>query len=117
MIGRMIKTANSDPQIARRGRFIDIAFAIDRGDERRVIRVDHGKISESADAEPAFMLRAGRDAWDDFAEPVPPIGAHDILALLEGGRLDIEGDVLVLFRNLFFVKLLLEKGRGTGVTS
>ncbi len=115
MICEIIDRANADPLVVGKCRFINMAFAIEGETERTVIRVDHGRISAATDARPDFTLRASDDAWADFVQPVPPRGAHDVLALLEGDRLTIDGDALILFRNLMFVKLLMEKARNEEV--
>lgn len=118
MVEEMIARANADAQLKRRGKFVDVAFELGVGDERWLITVDKGTVfaaPRSASAtKPQFSIRAGRDAWDDFRKPVPPPGTHDILALFEGERLEIDGDILPLMRNLMFIKLVLQKARMSG---
>ncbi len=117
MIRDIIDRANADPLLLAKCRFIAIVFAIEGDTHRTVIRVHHGQVSVAPDASPDFTLRAHDDAWTDFIQPMPPRGTHDILALLEGDRLTIAGDALALFRNLLFVKLLLEKARNEEVVA
>ncbi len=117
MIKDIIDRAKADPLLLAKCRFIGLVFAIEGDTDRTVIRVDHGEVSAAPDAVPDFTLRASDDAWADFVQPMPPRGTHDILALLEGDRLTIAGDALVLFRNLLFVKLLLEKARNEEVVA
>jgi hypothetical protein len=121
MIKRMVERANSDEFLKQRGRFINLSFALVSGDEDWLVTVDGGRVSakalSGASQAPAFTLRAARPVWEDFAKPVPPPGTHDILALFEGEQLQIDGDALILFRNLLYVKLLLEKARQSEVTA
>ncbi len=117
MIKDIVDRANADPLLLAKCRFIGIVFAIEGDTHRTVIRVDHGQVSVDPDAAPDFILRAHDDAWADFIQPMPPRGTHDILALLEGDRLTIAGDALALFRNLRFVKLLLDQARNEEVVA
>jgi hypothetical protein len=114
MIEEMVARANADPVVRRRGNFVDVAFGIGIGPETWLVRIEKGRVSATSGGEgAAFTLRAAADAWADFAKPVPPPGTHDILALFEGGRLDITGEALPLMRNLTAVKAVLDKMRAT----
>ncbi len=115
MIADMAARASRDPVVQKQARFVDLTFAVGIGPQHWLVRIDHGKVSASQEsgAEPAFTLQAGVDDWADFAKPTPPPGTHDILALFEGGRLDITGSALPLMRNLQVVKSVLDKMRST----
>ena len=118
MIERMVAGANADQLLLSKTQFVDFAFKVAIGDDEWVVQLHKGKVSANRRTEtavqPAFTIRADADAWEDFSRPVPPPGTHDILALFEGERLDLEGDMLVLFRNLMLVKNILGKARRTG---
>jgi len=115
MIPEMVSRANSDPVIQRQTSFVDVAFGLNAGAEQWVISIDHGAVSAapaSAGApEPEFTLSADAASWADFCRPLPPPGTHDILALFEGGRLEITGHALPLMRNLTVIKAVLAKLR------
>jgi hypothetical protein len=118
MIERMVAGANADSMLATKGKFVDLSFELAVGDESWVVQFQRGKVSAGArrdfEGDPAFTIRAGADAWRDFCQPVPPPGTHDILALFEGERLTLSGDMLLLFRNLMLVKRVLAKARRSG---
>jgi hypothetical protein len=52
-------------------------------------------------------LRASRDAWEKFWQPLPPLGFTDIFALVKNKRLRIEGDLHPLMSNLLYFKDVL----------
>jgi putative sterol carrier protein len=115
MIQEMVDRANADIVLRAQSCFVDLAFGLDSGSSRWVISIDHGKISAvpaSPEApNPEFTLSADEASWADFARPLPPPGTHDVLALFEGGRLQITGEALPLMRNLMVVKSVLAKLR------
>jgi hypothetical protein len=115
MIAEMAARASRDPVVRKQARFVDLTFAVGIGPENWLVHIDHGNVSATQETgvAPAFTLQAAETAWADFAKPTPPPGTHDILALFEGGRLDITGSALPLMRNLQVVKLVLDKMRGT----
>ncbi|MDP9632698.1 MULTISPECIES: hypothetical protein [Ensifer] len=58
-----------------------------------------------------FALRTERAALDEFWQPLPKPGFHDIFGLVKIGRGRIEGDILTLVRNLRFFKEFMALGR------
>jgi hypothetical protein len=54
-----------------------------------------------------FALRAPRDAWEAFWQPVPPPGFHDLIAMMKIGALEVEGDQHPFMANLRYFKDLL----------
>jgi hypothetical protein len=121
MVEEMVARANGDERLRARGKFIDLAFELGVGGDTWIIRIDKGHVAASkagpGSPKPQFSIRAGDDAWADFRKPVPPPGTHDILALFEGERLEIDGDILPLMQNLMFIKLVLDKARHTGAAA
>ena len=119
MVEEMVTRANRDERLRARGKFIDLTFELGVGRDLWIIHVDKCRVAASraggaGAAKPQFSIRAAEDAWADFRKPIPPPGTHDILALFEGERLEIEGDILPLMQNLMFIKLVLDKARDTG---
>jgi hypothetical protein len=115
MIRQMVDRANADPVVRRQAQFVRLAFGLDAGPARWIIKIDSGTVtvSPAGDGAPApeFTLSADEASWADFSRPLPPPGTHDVLALFEGGRLKISGDALPLMRNLAVVKAVLAKLR------
>ena len=52
------------------------------------------------------------DAMEEFWMPLPKPGFHDIFGLVKIGRGEIIGDILVLVKNLRFLKAVLALPRG-----
>lgn len=52
------------------------------------------------------------DAMKEFWTPLPRPGFHDIFGLVKIGRAEILGDILVLVKNLRFLKAVLALPRG-----
>ena len=61
-----------------------------------------------------FALRSDEDALERFWQPLPEPGFHDIFGLVKIGRGRIEGDILVLVKNLRFFKEFMALGRLEG---
>ena len=116
MIATMVERANADAKLGRRLRFVDLAFEVGIGGEQWLVEIAKGKVAAQPRAATrnrasVFSLRAQPEAWAEFAKPVPPPGYHDILAMFEGGSLELDGDILPLMRNLMAIKALLDKLR------
>jgi hypothetical protein len=58
-----------------------------------------------------FALRTDRAALDEFWQPLPRPGFHDIFGLVKIGRGRIDGDILTLVRNLRFFKEFMALAR------
>ncbi len=58
-----------------------------------------------------FGLRVKHDALQKFWEKVPRPGYHDIFGLVKYGHARIDGDILVLVKNLRFFKEFIALGR------
>ena len=58
-----------------------------------------------------FALRTDAEALAAFWEPLPRAGFHDIFGLVKIGRARIDGDILMLVKNLRFFKEFLALGR------
>jgi hypothetical protein len=122
MIATMVERANADPKLARRFRFLDLAFEVGVGGECWLVEISQRSVAArprtaGKGREPAFSLRADAESWAEFAKPVPPPGYNDILAMFEGGNLELDGEMLPLFRNLLSIKALLDKLRATEARS
>lgn len=58
-----------------------------------------------------FALVTDAKALEEFWAPRPKPGFHDIFGLVKIGRASIEGDILMLVKNLRFFKEFLALGR------
>lgn len=58
-----------------------------------------------------FAIRVDREALMKFWDPMPEACFHDIFGFVKTGRGRIEGDILVLVKNLRFFKEFMALGR------
>lgn len=58
-----------------------------------------------------FALRADEQSWEQFWQPLPPPGCHDVMALAKSRRMRIEGDLHPFMSNLLYFKALLQSIR------
>src|SRR5262245_24459513 len=104
--------ANANGALLRRGRFLEVTFLLEIGDRAYLVRIHRGRIEAMAPGphtQPrwTFALRAAAPAWAQFWQPVPPPGAHDLMAMLKRGDLRLEGDLHPFMANLRYFKELL----------
>jgi hypothetical protein len=59
----------------------------------------------------SFALRAEGEALRQFWQPIPQPGFHDIFGLVKYGHGRIDGDILMLVKNLRFFKAFMGLGR------
>lgn len=110
------RLVDGDPDLQRRGRFLDCEFTIGVGKTPLHVTVRSGKVVSVARGpfllRPAtFALEADGAAWLEFLAPMPRPGAHDIFALSKAGRLKISGNLVPLMGNLQYVKDVLAAPR------
>jgi hypothetical protein len=104
--------ANDKAWLVHRGRFLDVAFLLEVGDVAYLVRIRRGRV-EAVDKDPfvmprwTFALRASREAWATFWQPIPPPGFHDPMAMIKTRALKLEGDQQPFFANLLYFKELL----------
>ena len=104
--------ANDKAWLVHRGRFLDVAFLLEVGDVAYLVRIRRGRV-EAVDKGSfvmprwTFALRASREAWATFWQPVPPPGFHDLMAMIKTRALKLEGDQHPFFANLLYFKELL----------
>ena len=116
MIERLAELVNGDEGLVRRGRFLNVDFLIEVGEEPYHVSVREGRI---AAVEPGpklmrpwrFAIRAGEAAWAAFWQPVPAPGHHDIFAMTKSGEAAVEGDLQPLMANLRYLKEVIEAPR------
>jgi pimeloyl-ACP methyl ester carboxylesterase len=116
MIDRLPELVNADVELVRRGRHLSTTFMLGIGDQGYLVKIIEGRVV-SVTPGPfvtpnfSFALRAPRDEWEIFWQPVPPPGHHDIFALFKRGKLTIEGDMHPLMSHLLYIKDVLAAPR------
>ena len=117
-IDRLAALANEDAWLVHRGRFLDVTFLLQIGEVPYLVRIHKGRI-ESLERGPfvqprwTFALKASKQAWETFWQPIPPPGAHDLIAMIKTKALTLDGDQHPFMSNLRYFKDLLSIPRGT----
>jgi hypothetical protein len=107
------QTVNQDDEMDVRGHDkFDDNFYVDIGDERFLIEVDSGQITEII-PDPglnyawSFGVEGDREAWEEFIQETPPAFNHEIIASHyrsavkeESGHLQLTGNNKKIFQNL-----------------
>jgi hypothetical protein len=116
MLDTLARLVNADAKLIRRGRFVDTTFlvAIDNADT--LIRVQEGRITNVTPGpfitpNYSFALRAQRDVWQKFWQPLPPIGFNDVFALVKQKLMRVEGNLHPFMANLLYFKDVLAAPR------
>lgn len=108
---------NGNERLVHRGRHVDVRFLVDVGDQDWLIEIRGGRVG-SVRRGPfvmpswTFALRASRDEWLLFWQPMPRPGSHDLFAMLRRRALRIEGDLHPFMANLLYFKDVLASLRG-----
>lgn len=116
MLDTIAHLVNADDGLVRRGRFVDTTFMISIDDDDHLVQVREGRIT-SVTAGPfitpnySFALRAARDVWEKYWQPLPPRGFTDIFALVKFRRIRVEGDLHPFMSNLLYFKDVLAAPR------
>ena len=109
MIDTIARLVNADAGLVRRGRFVETTFLLAIGDDDTLIRIQDGRVV-AVTAGPfitpdySFALRASRDVWEKFWQPLPPLGFTDIFALVKQKLMRVEGDIHPFMANLLYFK-------------
>jgi pimeloyl-ACP methyl ester carboxylesterase len=116
MIEKLAELVNADANLVRRGQYVNTTFMIEVSDTGYLVRVQDGRIvsvTRGTFITPnySFALRAPKEAWESFWQPMPKPGCNDIFALFKRGLLRIEGDLHPFMANLLYFKGVLESPR------
>jgi pimeloyl-ACP methyl ester carboxylesterase len=116
MIEKLADLVNADANLVRRGRHVGTTFLVEVGEQGYLIRVHEGRIvgvtpGPFITPNYSFALRAPREAWESFWQPMPEPGCNDLFALFKRGLLRIEGDLHPFMANLLYFKGVLESPR------
>jgi hypothetical protein len=116
MIERLPDLVNSDAHLVHRGRFLSTTFMLGIGDTMYLVKIIEGRVvsvTQGPFVTPnfSFALRAPREEWEMFWQPMPAPGHNDIFALFKRGKLTIEGDLHPFMANLPYIKDVLAAPR------
>jgi hypothetical protein len=111
-------TVNQDPTMKIIGRYFTTTFLLGFGEKQYLVLMDQGRIERitdqlSIETPWTFALRGPRPSWEKFIQRVPPPMYNDIWAMAHPlhGRLQMDGDVKVLWQNLRALTWMLDRMR------
>jgi hypothetical protein len=116
MIDTIARLVNADAGLIRRGRFVDTTFLLAIGDADTLIRIQDGRVMNVTPGpfitpDYSFALRASREVWEKFWQPLPPLGFTDIFALVKQKLMRVEGDIHPFMSNLLYFKDVIASPR------
>ncbi len=97
---------NRDPELALVGRWFTTSFLFGAGDTEYVFHLEAGKLVEVQpgprfDRPWSFALRAPREHWENFIQPVPPPLFNELLAMaMRVPEFRLEGNTLAAAQNI-----------------
>ncbi|HZT24828.1 MAG TPA: hypothetical protein VFA57_03905 [Pseudolabrys sp.] len=109
MLDSIPRLVNADAGLVRRGRFVDTTFMIAIDGADTLIRIQEGRVLSITPGpfitpNYSFALRASREVWEKFWQPLPPLGFTDIFALVKQKLMRVEGDIHPFMANLLYFK-------------
>jgi pimeloyl-ACP methyl ester carboxylesterase len=106
---KLAELVNADADLVRRGRWLTTTFLLGADDDTWLVRVVEGRV-ERVERGPflmrawSFAIRASREAWERFREPVPAPGYQDVFAMTRIGAARVEGDLQPLMTHLRYMQ-------------
>ena len=115
------KDTNSDETIGAMAKHYSCSFMFDMEKAKVIIEMHDGKV-KNINTNPGpldpydFALRASANTWNEFTQPMPNPMYHGIWSASFRKDLKIEGNHLVLMKNLRNFTVQFELLRKSGVT-
>jgi hypothetical protein len=102
----------ADPDLRRRGRWLNADCRIDIGSEPFFLTLREGTLADLACGQHllrsvAFSVSGTEEAWLRHWQEIPDPGWHDLFALTKRGVASFDGDLRPLLQNLQYFKDLL----------
>jgi hypothetical protein len=102
----------ADPDLRRRGRWVDADCRIDIGAEPFYLTLREGALADLVRGprllrSVAFSVSGTEDGWQRHWQTLPEPGWHDLFALTKRGAASFDGDLRPLLQNLQYFKDLL----------
>ena len=114
------EATNSDETIGAMAKYYSCSFMFDMEKAKVIIEMHDGKV-KNINTNPGpldpydFALRASANTWKEFSQPMPKPMYHGIWSASFRKDLKIEGNHLVLMKNLRNFTVQFELLRKTGV--
>ncbi len=112
----MAAALNTTPHLTRLGRLFSETVLLNVDEAEYYLIFRNGTLTDiqpgpSRKTPWRFALRTDAEALDAFWQVAPQPGFHDIFGLLKIGRGRIDGDILMLVKNLRYFKEFMALGR------
>jgi hypothetical protein len=109
MIDTIADLVNADARLVERGRYVDTTMMLSIDNADTLIRIQEGRVTKVTPGpfitpDYSFALRAPRDVWEKFWQPLPPLGFTDVFALVKQKLMRVEGDLHPFMANLLYFK-------------
>lgn len=119
MIEDVVAKVNANTALVRRGRYVNLVFAVGVEDTDHLVTVREGRIESLTPRRLpleafSFAVRASREVWDDHWQPVPKRDRHDLFNMIAAGVVTVDGDLLPFMQNLQYFKDVLASPRALG---
>ena len=114
----MQQQLNRSDHLGRIGRLFCATVLIKVDDSAFYLIFEKGQLTDIL-ADPGrkipwqFALKLDKHALEKFWTPRPEAGFHDIFGLVKMGHCQIEGDILILIKNLRYFKKFMALARKT----
>ena len=114
------EATNSDDTIKAMAKYYSCSFMFDMEKAKVIIEMHDGKV-KNINTNPGpldpydFALRASANTWKEFSQPIPKPMYHGIWSASFRKDLKIEGNHLILMKNLRNFTVQFELLRKTGV--
>lgn len=116
LLSLLPEKVNGNEALVWRGRHLSTVVLLQVGATDFLLNIQQGRVA-SVRRGPfvmpswQFALRADEQIWEQFWQPLPPPGYHDVMALAKSQRMRIEGDLHPFMSNLLYFKSLLQSIR------
>ena len=112
----MAAVLNETPHLLRLGRLFSETILLQIGTDEFYIHFEKGRVltiqqGPSKKISWRFALRVEPAAMAEYWKPMPAPGFHDIFGLVKYGKALIDGDILMLVKNLRYFKEFLALGK------
>lgn len=114
---QLAQLVNANDRLVWRGRYVDTTFLVEVGDTHWLVKIFEGCVASVTRVGPVmpswtFALRASREAWMEFWQPVPRPGFQDLMAMVKKRTLRVEGNLYPFMSNLLYFKGVMASLRG-----
>lgn len=115
-VAELADRVNCNAGLVRRGRFVDLEFMLQIGDQAHYLCISNGQLTAITPGPMLmrpwrFAVHIQAEAWFQFCQTVPRPGYHDLFAMCKLGVARIEGDLHPLMANLRYFQELLATAR------